>query len=276
MTRRRRSCPPCWRSPASRRRGAAQSPAFDADFLRDLPSGRDLFSLLETAEPLTVADRIDTGGLFTGEAGRLSARGASWTQATFALDGVDLTDPLTGGRPLFLPGTKRSASVDFRIGGARTDVGGARTAGGARDAAAGRRLDGHAGARQHARPWRRDGAAVDRAARPLAARRAHDRGPARSRAGSACSSRRRPASSARFARDAREPESSRQGSLLAGLDWRAGAGRPRAGPRGRPDDGAAARRARRLRGRGPAGGRPRAARAGALGAHARARAASGR
>jgi hypothetical protein len=133
----------------------AQSPAFDADFLRDLPSGRDVFSLLETAEPLTVADRIDTGGLFTGEAGRLSARGASWTQTRFALDGVDLTDPLTGGRPLYLPWDEALASVDFRIGGARTDV----AAPGplvALDPAAGRRLDGHARARQHARPRRRE------------------------------------------------------------------------------------------------------------------------
>ena len=200
----------------------AQSPAFDADFLRDLPSGRDVFSLLETAEPLTVADRIDTGGLYTGEAGRLSARGASWTQATFTLDGVDLTDPLTGGRPLFLAWDEALASTDFRIGGARTDVaapgplvalvtprpGDAWTGTLALDSTLGRGDATEPPAIARLDHWRR-GALTIRG--PLAAERLGLFVSAQAGA------------SARFSRDAREPEPSRQGSLLAGLDWRAGA-----------------------------------------------------
>ncbi|MET0552062.1 MAG: hypothetical protein ABW221_03430, partial [Vicinamibacteria bacterium] len=204
-------------APAAR----AQSPAFDADFLRDLPSGRDVFSLLETAEPLTIADRIDTGGLFTGEAGRLSARGASWTQSTFALDGVDLTDPLTGGRPLFLPWDEALQSVDFRIGGARTDVASpgplvALVTPRAGDAWTGTlALDSTLGRGDASEPpsivrldhWRRGALTL---AGPLVPERA----------GLFVSA--QAGSSARFRRDARETERSQQRSLLAGLDWRAG------------------------------------------------------
>jgi hypothetical protein len=200
----------------------AQSPAFDADFLRDLPSGRDVFSLLETAEPLTIADRIDTGGLYTGEAGRLSARGASWTQSTFALDGVDLTDPLTGGRPLFLPWDESLSSVDFRIGGARADVaapgplvalvtprpGDAWTGSLALDSTLGRGDAGEPPSVARLDHWRRGALTV---AGPLVPERA----------GLFVSA--QAGSSARFRRDALETESSQQRSLLAGLDWRVGA-----------------------------------------------------
>lgn len=200
----------------------AQAPAFDADFLRDLPSGRDVFSLLETAEPLVVADRIDSGGLFTGEAGRLSSRGASWTQATFALDGVDLTDPLVGGRPLLLPWDEALASVDVRIGGARADVaapgplvalvtprpGDAWTGTLALDSTLGR---------------------GDQAAPPRIARLDHWRRGAFTIAGPLVPERAglfvsaQAGGSARFRRDARGTEDSSQRSLLAGLDLRAGA-----------------------------------------------------
>lgn len=200
----------------------AQSPAFDADFLRDLPSGRDVFSLLETAEPLTIADRIDTGGLFTGEAGRLSARGASWTQTTWTLDGVDLTDPLTGGRPLLLPWTEALASVDFRIGGARTDVaapgplvalattrpGEAWTGTLALDSTIGRGDPSDPPRIARLDHWRRGALTV---AGPLVPERAGLFVAAQA------------GGSARFRRDSSETDPSDQRSLLAGLDWRTGA-----------------------------------------------------
>jgi len=101
---------------------SAQPSVYDADLLRDLPGSRDVFSLLETSEPLTMADRWDGGGLYTGEAGRLSARGASWTQTVFQLDGLDVSDPLAGGRPLVLPWHEALDAMDFAIGGARRDA----------------------------------------------------------------------------------------------------------------------------------------------------------
>jgi hypothetical protein len=200
----------------------AQSPAFDADFLRDLPSGRDVFSLLETAEPLAIADRIDTGGLFTGEAGRLSARGASWTQATFTLDGIDVTDPLAGGRPLFLPWDEALASADVRTGGARADVAApgplvALVTPRPADAWTGTlTLDSTLGRGDAGQPpriarldhWRRGALTV---AGPLVPERS----------GLFVSA--QVGGSARFRRDALETESSQQRSLLAGLDWRVGA-----------------------------------------------------
>lgn len=207
-------------APAARAQSLAE-PTFKADLLRDLPSGRDLFSLLETAEPLTMADRMDTGGLYPGEAGRLSARGASWTQTTFTLDGVDLTDPLTGGRPLFLPWDEALGSMDFRIGGARQDVAApgplvALVTPSPGDAWAGTlTLDSTLGRGDPSEPpriarldhWRRGALTVT--------------GPLTGRAGLFVAA--QAGTSDRFRRDAVDTESSRQRSLLAGLDWRAGA-----------------------------------------------------
>ncbi|MCG6923596.1 MAG: TonB-dependent receptor [Acidobacteria bacterium] len=75
----------------------------EAPLSRDLPSSRNVWSFLETAEPMTILDRIDGAGLHLGDPGRFSMHGASWTQNAFLLDGVDLTDPLVGGGPLLLP-----------------------------------------------------------------------------------------------------------------------------------------------------------------------------
>lgn len=48
-------------------------------------------------------DRIDQGGLYVGEAARAGCHGASWTQTSFELDGIDVTDPARGGAPMFEP-----------------------------------------------------------------------------------------------------------------------------------------------------------------------------
>lgn len=79
---------------------------------RDLPSGRSAWSLLETVEPAVVVDRIDGAGLHLDEPGRFAMRGASWTQNTVLLDGVDVTDPLRGGNPLLLPDIDSLQSIE--------------------------------------------------------------------------------------------------------------------------------------------------------------------
>lgn len=71
--------------------------------VRDLPSSGNVWSLMETAEPAAILDRIDGAGLYPGEPGRFSMRGASWTQNAVLRDGIDLTDPLRGGTPLAPP-----------------------------------------------------------------------------------------------------------------------------------------------------------------------------
>jgi hypothetical protein len=81
-------------------------------FARDLPSGRSAWSLLETVEPAAVVDRIDGAGLHLDEPGRFAMRGASWTQNTLLLDGVDVTDPLHGGTPLVFPDVDSLESIE--------------------------------------------------------------------------------------------------------------------------------------------------------------------
>jgi len=68
-----------------------------------LPSAANAWSWLSLTEPAAILDRIDGAGLHLAEPARFAMRGASWTQNTFAVDGVDVTDPLRGGMPLFDP-----------------------------------------------------------------------------------------------------------------------------------------------------------------------------
>ena len=86
------------------------------DALANLPSSSNLYSLIDASMPEVVGDRIDTGGLTTGDSGRLGARGNSWTQATFTLNGVNITAPGGSGTPLFVPGVDAWERVDVATG----------------------------------------------------------------------------------------------------------------------------------------------------------------
>jgi len=68
-----------------------------------LPSTEDLVELAGAEIPEIIADRVDTGGLSTGDPARTGARGSSWTQTTFRVGDADVTDPVRGGTPLLLP-----------------------------------------------------------------------------------------------------------------------------------------------------------------------------
>ncbi|HVR70633.1 MAG TPA: hypothetical protein VMT87_07280 [Vicinamibacteria bacterium] len=81
----------------------AEGTAFGDDWLRDLPGSRDPWSLLETVEAVSVADRMDTGGVWAGLPGRVTAHGTSLTQATFLFAGADVIDPLGSGFSLLDP-----------------------------------------------------------------------------------------------------------------------------------------------------------------------------
>jgi hypothetical protein len=83
--------------------GPAGSLSLDRDWLRDLPASHDVWSLVETVDPFCIVDRIDSGGLYAAEPGRIGCHGSSWTQASFELDGLDVTDPDRGGTPLLAP-----------------------------------------------------------------------------------------------------------------------------------------------------------------------------
>lgn len=73
---------------------------FDAAALAALPSAREPWSLLRTAEAAVTADRIESGGLFLGTPALLGVHGASWTGTTWRLGDIDITDPDRGGTPL--------------------------------------------------------------------------------------------------------------------------------------------------------------------------------
>lgn len=68
--------------------------------LRDLPGSRDIWTLIETADELTIVDRIENGGLYLGEQKLMGNVGSSWTQTGFTMDGLDLTNPARTGTPL--------------------------------------------------------------------------------------------------------------------------------------------------------------------------------
>ncbi len=95
---------------------------FDAEALRSLPSGRDPWSLLETIEPFAVVDRIDTGGLWVGRPAHLSAHGGSWTDTSYRLGGLDVTDPRRGGLPLPLVPLSGLESLSFVSAAAPIDL----------------------------------------------------------------------------------------------------------------------------------------------------------
>ena len=82
------------------------------DALSDLPSSASLYPLLDSALPEGIGDRLDTGGLTTGVAGRVGSHGSSWTQTLFQLDRADITDPSGGGVPLLVPGVNAWERVD--------------------------------------------------------------------------------------------------------------------------------------------------------------------
>jgi hypothetical protein len=91
---------------------AAQSPttayepppigsAFDADVLRDLPLGGNVYALLETTQADVISDRFNSGGLNVGGSSRLDGFLSSWSQTLFRIGDLNVSDPSGGGALLF-------------------------------------------------------------------------------------------------------------------------------------------------------------------------------
>ncbi|MGE0449807.1 MAG: hypothetical protein AB7Q29_09515 [Vicinamibacterales bacterium] len=76
---------------------------YSQQLLQDLPSGDNLFSVLEVLQPTLITDRFTGGGLSVGQPARVGGFLPSWTQTLFQIDGVNVTDPTGIGAPLFLP-----------------------------------------------------------------------------------------------------------------------------------------------------------------------------
>ena len=67
--------------------------------IRQLPNGRNIWSLLQGQEPSTVTNRMEIGGTQTAVPALFSAFGASWTENEYRLNGLDVTDPYQTGLP---------------------------------------------------------------------------------------------------------------------------------------------------------------------------------
>ena len=82
----------------------AHQTTFSRQALERLPSAATTWSLLETAHPFLISDRIDGGGHWPGEGARLGGQqGSSAAQTIFTLDGREVSDPLFGGLPSIDP-----------------------------------------------------------------------------------------------------------------------------------------------------------------------------
>jgi hypothetical protein len=64
-----------------------------APYLRNLPGNDNVWSLIETAAPFLISDRVDAGGLGVASSGLVGVRGASWTSMSLAFDDIDVRNP---------------------------------------------------------------------------------------------------------------------------------------------------------------------------------------
>lgn len=68
------------------------------------PSAHNVWSLIENQDLSATTNRIDVGGLWGTIPALFSPRGScSWTQNSYLLNGMDITDPYWTGKPLFFP-----------------------------------------------------------------------------------------------------------------------------------------------------------------------------
>jgi len=62
-----------------------------------VPTARDVWAILQNLAPQVVLDREDVGGSQGGLQAVFSAFGSTWHQNTYALNGVNVTDPAASG-----------------------------------------------------------------------------------------------------------------------------------------------------------------------------------
>ncbi|MEP7306884.1 MAG: TonB-dependent receptor [Acidobacteriota bacterium] len=89
---------------------------FTAPVLADLPTGTNLYSVFDAIPAEVISDRVDTGGLYSGQAARVGSHGSSWTQTLFRLGEVDITNPDGTGTPMLVPGVYVWDRVDVTTG----------------------------------------------------------------------------------------------------------------------------------------------------------------
>jgi hypothetical protein len=69
----------------------------DLNLLQEVPTARDVWSILQTQAPQVVLNREDVGGSEGGLQAVFSVRGTTWHQNTYSMNGVNVTDPAATG-----------------------------------------------------------------------------------------------------------------------------------------------------------------------------------
>jgi hypothetical protein len=100
-------------------RPTPQSPVIGSTMLdsvlRDLPTGGNVFSILETTQPEVIADRFNSGGLNAGETARIGGFLASSSQTQYRIGDISIASP-NGGAPLLFPELAFWQHVDITTG----------------------------------------------------------------------------------------------------------------------------------------------------------------
>jgi hypothetical protein len=88
-------------SPVVDLKDAGKTNRFTREALQAIPSARDPWAIIEQSAGVAM-DRQNVGGSASGTQGTFAARGATWRDSKWNLDGVDITDMVaTGGSPIY-------------------------------------------------------------------------------------------------------------------------------------------------------------------------------
>src|SRR5262249_6548216 len=77
--------------------------SLSAETLANLPLAENVYSVLETTQSEVIADRFNAGGLNVGENARAGGFLGSWSQTSFRIGDIDISDPSGSGAPLLFP-----------------------------------------------------------------------------------------------------------------------------------------------------------------------------
>lgn len=88
----------------------------------DLPAGERVFGLVETAVTPVTSDRFDASGSGVGVPAKIGAYGGSWTETTYRLGALELTNPLRPGTPMVLPMSVGFASASVTAAASLPDA----------------------------------------------------------------------------------------------------------------------------------------------------------
>ncbi len=88
----------------------------------NFPSSGSVFGAIETSVAAVTSDRFDATGAGVGIAPKLGAYGGSWTQTSYKLGDLELTNPLRPGTPLVLPDAAALESASITTAPSAVDV----------------------------------------------------------------------------------------------------------------------------------------------------------